>query len=118
MNREVEKLLMEIIQSRKAGAEVGRGNGYGGDLLGMLLSKMETKRPGFNFDVQLLMDECKTFYFAGHDTTALLITWTIMLLAVNPSWQDKARAEVLDVCKGSSPSIDDLPKLTLVITTL
>ncbi|KAK1402471.1 hypothetical protein POM88_002076 [Heracleum sosnowskyi] len=50
----------------------------------------------------------------GHDTTALLLTWTVMLLASNPSWQDKVRAEIKQVCNGTSPSIDHLSKLTLL----
>lgn len=107
---------MEIIQSRKDCVEIGRSNSYGNDLLGMLLNEMQKKREGdrFNLNMQVIMDECKTFFFAGHDTTALLLTWTIMLLASNPSWQDKVRAEVRDVCNGGSPSVEDLSKLSLV----
>ncbi|KAL6961007.1 hypothetical protein U1Q18_038770 [Sarracenia purpurea var. burkii] len=114
---EVERLLMEIIQSRKDCVEVGRGSSYGNDLLGMLLNEMQKKRSGlngFNLNLQLIMDECKTFFFAGQETTALLLTWTIMLLASNPTWQDKVRAEVNQVCNGAAPSVDHLPKLTLL----
>jgi len=68
----------------------------------------------FSLNLQLIMDECKTFFFAGHETTALLLTWTVMLLASNPSWQDKVREEINRVCKGDSPNVDHLPKLTLV----
>ena len=112
---EVERMLMEIIGSRKEGVEIGRSSGYGSDLLGMLLKEMQRKRDdGFSLDLQLVMDECKTFFFAGHDTTSLLLSWTIMLLATNPSWQHKARAEVAQVCNGRPPSVEHLPKLTLV----
>lgn len=114
---EVEKLLMEIIQSRKDCAEIGRSTSYGNDLLGMLLAETQKKRAnGFNFNLQLLMDECKTFFFTGHETTALLLTWTIMLLATNPSWQEKIRAELSQVCKGETPSPEHLSKLTAVST--
>lgn len=107
---------MEIIQSRKDGVEIGRSSSYGNDLLGMLLNEMQKKRSsnGFSLNLQLIMDECKTFFFAGHETTALLLTWTVMLLASNPSWQDKVRQEINQVCKGDSPTVDHLPKLTLV----
>ncbi|XP_063945430.1 cytokinin hydroxylase-like [Daucus carota subsp. sativus] len=118
LKMEVEKLLMEIIQSRKDCVEVGRSSSYGNDLLGMLLDEMQNKTRGgteeFSLNLQLIMDECKTFFFAGHDTTALLLTWTVMLLASNPSWQDKVRAEIKEVCNGSSLSIEHLPKLTLL----
>lgn len=107
---------MEIIQSRKDRVEIGRSSSYGNDLLGMLLNEMQKKRSsnGFSLNLQLIMDECKTFFFAGHETTALLLTWTVMLLASNPSWQDKVREEVNQVCKGGSPTVEHLPKLTLV----
>lgn len=113
---------MEIIQSRKDCVEVGRSNSYGNDLLGLLLNEMQKKKcgagaGGFNLNLQLIMDECKTFFFAGHETTALLLTWTLMLLASNPSWQDKIRAEVKQVCCNGAdqpPSVDQLSKLTQV----
>ncbi|XP_057467737.1 cytokinin hydroxylase-like [Actinidia eriantha] len=115
LKMEVEKLLMEIIQSRKDCVEIGRSSSYGNDLLGMLLNEMQKKRGnGFSLNLQLIMDECKTFFFAGHETTALLLTWTVMLLASNPEWLDKVRAEVKQVCGGSAPSIEDLSKLNLL----
>nr|AFK44453.1 unknown [Lotus japonicus] len=115
LKMEVETLLMEIIQSRKDCVEIGRSNSYGNDLLGILLNEMQKKRgDGNSLNLQLVMDECKTFFFAGHETTALLLTWTVMLLASNPSWQDKVRAEVKRVCNGETPSVDLLSKLTLV----
>ncbi|KAL5726160.1 hypothetical protein ACHQM5_009228 [Ranunculus cassubicifolius] len=113
LKMEVERLLMEIIQSRKDCAEIGRSTSYGNDLLGMLLSETQKKRAnGFSFNLQLLMDECKTFFFTGHETTALLLTWTVMLLATNPDWQEKVRAELLQVCNGETPSPEHLSKLT------
>lgn len=116
---EVDRLLLEIIQSRKDCVEIGRSSSYGDDLLGMLLNEMEKKRSdGFNINLQLVMDECKTFFFAGHETTSLLLTWTVMLLASNPSWQEKVRAEVKEVCNGETPSIDHLPKFNLVSNNL
>ncbi|KAK1308593.1 Cytokinin hydroxylase [Acorus calamus] len=114
LKMEVEGLLMEIIESRKEGMEIGRAASYGNDLLGMLLSELEKKQAGFDLTLQWLMDECKTFFFTGHETTALLLTWTVMLLADSPSWQDKARAEVHQVCGGQPPSVDHLPKLTVL----
>ncbi|KAJ7971215.1 putative Cytochrome P450 [Quillaja saponaria] len=117
LKMEVERLLMEIIQSRKDCMEIGRSSSYGNDLLGMLLNEMEKKNSGnngFSINLQLIMDECKTFFFAGHETTALLLTWTVMLLASNPTWQEKVRAEINHVCNGEPPSVDHLSKLTLL----
>ncbi|XP_014496637.1 cytokinin hydroxylase [Vigna radiata var. radiata] len=115
LKMEVETLLMEIIQSRKDCVEIGRSNSYGNDLLGMLLNEMQKKKGnGNSINLQLVMDQCKTFFFAGHETTALLLTWTVMLLASNTSWQDKVREEVRTVCNGEIPTLDHLSKLTLL----
>ncbi|XP_030461115.2 cytokinin hydroxylase [Syzygium oleosum] len=116
LKMEVERLLMEIIQSRRDCVEVGRSSSYGNDLLGMLLNEMQKKKSGsgFSLTLQLIMDECKTFFFAGHETTALLLTWTVMLLASNPSWQERVREEVAQVCNGADPSVEHLSKLTLL----
>jgi cytokinin trans-hydroxylase len=113
LKMEVEGLLMEIIQSRRDYVEIGRSSSYGNDLLGMLLNEMQKQsNNGFGLNLQLIMDECKTFFFAGHETTALLLTWTVMLLASNPIWQQKVRDEVKRVCDSGQPTVDNLSKLT------
>ncbi|KAL3735241.1 hypothetical protein ACJRO7_024384 [Eucalyptus globulus] len=116
LKMEVERLLMEIIQSRRDCVEVGRSSSHGNDLLGMLLNEMQEKRSGngLSLNLQLIMDECKTFFFAGHETTSLLLTWTVMLLASNPSWQERVREEVAQVCNGADSSVEHLSKLTLL----
>ncbi|KAF7847671.1 hypothetical protein BT93_L2739 [Corymbia citriodora subsp. variegata] len=116
LKMEVERLLMEIIQSRKDCVEVGRSSSHGNDLLGMLLDEMQKKRSGsgFSLNLQLIMDECKTFFFAGHETTSLLLTWAVMLLASNPSWQERVREEVAQVCNGADPTVEHLSKFTLL----
>ncbi|EPS57598.1 hypothetical protein M569_17219, partial [Genlisea aurea] len=112
LKSEVERLLMEIIQCRRDAVEIGRSSSYGNDLLGVLLEREKSSE----LNLQLIMDELKTFFFAGHDTTALLLTWTALLLAQNPTWQDKVRAEVnhaWGVGGGPTPSsVDQLSKLT------
>ncbi|KAH7544952.1 hypothetical protein FEM48_Zijuj01G0040600 [Ziziphus jujuba var. spinosa] len=65
-----------------------------------------------------VVDNCKTMYLAGYDTTASSAMWVLMLLASNPIWQAKAREEVLQICGGQMPDNEMLPKmktLTMVI---
>lgn len=40
------------------------------------------------------LDECMTFLMAGHETTAVLLTWTVYALTSHPEYIEKARAEV------------------------
>jgi cytokinin trans-hydroxylase len=119
LNGELEAVLTESIGRSREIADEGRTtSAYGRGLLAMLLAEMEKekekKAEQFSYDLQLVVDECKTFFFAGHDTSALLLTWALMLLATHPEWQDRARAEVARVCGDDPPSYDDLSKLTVV----
>lgn len=117
LNGELEAVLTESIGRSREIADEGRTtSAYGRGLLAMLLAEMEKEKKAeqFSYDLQLVVDECKTFFFAGHDTSALLLTWALMLLATHPEWQDRARAEVARVCGEDPPSYDDLSKLTVV----
>uniref|UniRef100_A0ACD6AHG0 Uncharacterized protein n=1 Tax=Avena sativa TaxID=4498 RepID=A0ACD6AHG0_AVESA len=125
LNGELEQMLKESIQRSRDIADEGRtplARACGQGLLGMLLAEMEKKNNkeeesghgDLGYDAQTMIDECKTFFFAGHETSALLLTWAIMLLATHPEWQNKARAEVAHVCAGAPPAADHLPKLTVL----
>jgi len=64
------------------------------------------------------VDECKTFFFAGQDTTSHLLTWIMFLLSRHPEWQEKLREEVLRECGDAVPNPDTVAKLKLVSKTL
>jgi PHYB activation tagged suppressor 1 len=63
-----------------------------------------------------IIDECKTFFFAGHDTTSHLLTWAMFLLGTHPEWQQRLREEVIRECGGAEVPLrgDALNKLKLV----
>lgn len=61
-----------------------------------------------------MIEECKLFYFAGQETTTDLLTWSIIVLSMHPNWQDKARAEVLEICGTKTPDLEAINRLKIV----
>jgi len=59
-----------------------------------------------------LRDEVLTFLLAGHETTALALSWTFHLLGQNPGVDEKLHAELQEVLPGRAPTFSDLPALT------
>jgi cytochrome P450 len=60
-----------------------------------------------------LRDEVITLLLAGHETTALALSWTWYLLSQHPDVDAKLAAELRDVLGGRAPTVDDLPNLRL-----
>ena len=60
---------------------------------------------------QEIRDEVMTLFMAGHETTAVALTWTIDLLARAPDVQATLAAELVRVCGDRPPTVDDLPAL-------
>jgi len=55
-------------------------------------------------------DEVMTFYLAGHETTSLLLSWTLYLMAGHPAVQERLREEVTAQGDGP-PTVADLVRL-------
>nr|AZR39463.1 cytochrome P450 [Agasicles hygrophila] len=66
-------------------------------------------------DDQGIQDEVNTFMFEGHDTTAMSICFTLMLLANNKNYQDQIYQEILNVLGDNiNPDLNDLSELKLM----
>ncbi|TQD98183.1 hypothetical protein C1H46_016203 [Malus baccata] len=61
-----------------------------------------------------IVDNCKTLFFVGHDTTTLATSWALMLLAAHPDWQARARAEVLEICRDKPLDTDMLRSMKVL----
>ncbi|KAK6925821.1 Cytochrome P450, partial [Dillenia turbinata] len=92
LGKEIDQLLLSIINSRKE----SRTRSPEQDLLGLLLAgnDEDSRLGGKKLTSRELVDECKTFFFGGHETTALSLAWTLLLLAVHPEWQTQLREEI------------------------
>ncbi|KAI3452927.1 hypothetical protein Pfo_009590 [Paulownia fortunei] len=84
------------------------------DFLGKLLEANQDTDKNKRMSVEDIVDECKTFYFAGHETTTSLLGWTTLLLAVHQEWQEKARKEVTDLFGQMNPNADGIARLKIM----
>lgn len=93
-----------------------RGEGTKDDLVGLLLET--NMRDDMGMTIEDVIEECKVFYFAGMETTSVLLTWTMVVLSMHPEWQDRAREEVLHVFGDrTTPDYDGLSRLRIVSTS-
>ncbi|XP_022936239.1 cytochrome P450 CYP72A219-like [Cucurbita moschata] len=117
-NEEIKRLVLGIINKRQKAMK--EGEAVQNDLLGILLDSnaKEIEAQGNNKDVGMSIEdvikECKIFYIGGQETTAQLLTWSMILLSVYTEWQERARAEVREVFGDNTPNSDGLSRLKVV----
>ncbi|XP_047967510.1 cytochrome P450 734A1-like [Salvia hispanica] len=116
LEKEIRKSLVKLIEGRRRCEGVSESDECPNDLLQVMIKASERDGDGEESAVAMtasdVVEECKTIFFAGKHTTANLLTWTTLLLAMHPQWQEQAREEVLRVCGSRDcPTKDDLPKL-------
>jgi cytochrome P450 len=80
-----------------------------GDLLSMLLDARD--EDGSRMNDKQLRDEVMTLFLAGHETTALALSWTWYLLSRHPEVETRLLAELKTILGGRAPQVDDLPEL-------
>jgi cytochrome P450 len=106
VRRAVSKLnhtVYQIISRRR------RNHQDSGDLLSMLIEARD--EDGSRMDDQQLRDEVLTFLLAGHETTALALSWAWHLLSQNSPEERKLHHELDHVLAGRTPAFSDLPSL-------
>ena len=84
-------------------------SGIGDDLLSDLLRAQDVD--GSFMTDQQLRDEVMTMLLAGHETTALALSWAWYLLAMHAEAQAKLHEEVDRVLSGRLPNVADVAQL-------
>jgi cytochrome P450 len=101
----LDSLVYRIIDERKKLGRAGEHN----DLLSLLMAAMD--EDGSQMTAKQLRDEIMTLFTAGHETTALTLSWAWYLLSKNPSAEARLYEEIRVVLAGRLPSIADLGQL-------
>lgn len=134
----IKDMVDSIIKQRREamaaeGVAAAEGEGAGQqDLLRLLLLANEqehndatsagntgsTAAKGCLTDTEL-RDVAVTFIMAGHETTAQLIGWTLVMLSQHPQWIQRLRGEVDEVLEGGrAPVYGDLAHMPIVNAVL
>jgi cytochrome P450 len=104
----IDSVVLGLIRARQGARESGEPPR--GDLLDMLLDA-EDAETGERMTDQEVLDEVKTIFAAGHETTANALTWAWLLLPEHPEVGEKLEAELDAVLGGRPPTSADLPNL-------
>jgi cytochrome P450 len=101
---DIDSIVYRIISERR------RSKRDEGDLLSMLLQAHDEDDGGTMTDRQL-RDEVMTIFLAGHETSALTLSWAWWLLALNPNVEKRFHNELDQVLNGRLPTLADFPRL-------
>jgi cytochrome P450 len=101
----LDRIVNRIVAERRA------SGASRDDLLSMLLEARD-EESGDGMTDQQLRDELVTLFLAGHETTAIALTWTFHLLGQTPRAEAILQAEVDQVLgERLAPAFEDLEKL-------
>lgn len=120
-HEEIKTLLRGLIIKREKA--IISGEARQDDLLGLLMeSNMKAIKDGGNvktvgMSIDEVIEECNLFYLAGQEAAATLLVWTLIVLCMHQDWQEKARAEVLQVFGGDTIEFEGLSQLKTVSIT-
>ena len=101
--RQLDDIVYGLIHQRRSNGQIAD------DLLSGLLQAQD--EGGGAMSDEQLRDEVMTLLLAGHETTAVSLSWTWYLLAQYPEVEKKLWSELREVLNGRSPSVQDLPRL-------
>ncbi|KAJ6899590.1 hypothetical protein NC652_025906 [Populus alba x Populus x berolinensis] len=79
----IRSSFMNMMKKREQEAMLGNIDGYGHDFFGLLLEAYHDSDKTKKISVDDLIDECKTFYVGGQETTSSSLTWSVLLLAIH-----------------------------------
>jgi len=107
---DLDTIIFRFINARRQSPE-GRA-----DLLSTLLTARDEE--GRPMPIRQLRDEVMTLFLAGHETTAIALSWTFYLLAQNPDVEARLVSELETALQGKPPTPADLPRMPYLEATV
>jgi cytochrome P450 len=106
--RTMHSMVATAIEARRKQA-----TGLADDLLDHMLAAQDPET-GHRMSPQDLIHNMQFFIVAGHETTALALSWALYLLANSPDHQERARAQVTARLNGKVAGAEDLAAMPFV----
>jgi cytochrome P450 len=100
----IRQVVLDIIEKRR------KSTGKYDDLLAMLM-EVEDADTHEKMSDQQIQDEVLTIFLAGHETTAVALTWLMHCLEENPEVEQRLIEEEARVLNGRMPVLEDLRAL-------
>lgn len=104
--RKLDAIIYGLIEARRRNPDANRD-----DLLSLLLHAVDDQGEGGGMSDRQLRDEAVTLFLAGHETTAIALSWTWYLLASAPDVEARLHSELDEVVGDRLPTPEDLPRL-------
>jgi cytochrome P450 len=101
--RQLDLILTGIIRRRRQEGRVAE------DLLSRLLTARS--EDGSQMTDEELRNELMTLFMAGHETTALALSYSFYLVSQHPDVEERLAAEVDEVLESRPPTVADVPRL-------
>jgi cytochrome P450 len=112
----LDELIRSHIQARRA--QNPTQSTQANDVLAMLLSVRDEQGDSYGLSDEEIRDQCMTIFLAGHETTALALSWWAGLIAQHPEAAQLAQAEVDSVLAGQLIQYADVANMRYLNWTL
>jgi cytochrome P450 len=103
----LRKMVRERVEERRRTGE------RRDDLLSLMLDAKDPET-GDGLNTEDIADNILTFIGAGHETTALALTWTFFLLSRHPDIEQRMLEEIATVTGGADLTAEKVPELVYV----
>ncbi|KAI0900056.1 cytochrome P450 [Annulohypoxylon nitens] len=105
----LRRICSQLVSDKREAIRKNEGENV--DILSLLIKSD-------NFSDTAIRDQLLTYLAAGHDTSALSLTWACYLLALDPSRQNKLRSEVRDALTSIERSEDGVLNISSTLERL